>query len=205
MEGAKYICSPPLRDHATQKMLWKHIAAGTFSVVSSDHAPYRYDDTGKFAAGSDIDFRKIANGMPGIEMRLPMMFSEGVLKGRIGLNQFVALSSTNAAKLYGMHPRKGTLSVGADADIAIWDPTEVRIAGEMHDNMDYNPFEGMEVTGWPVTVLGRGERIVDNGELIAKPGDGAFIARDRTDLTGLSGTRLAETNLSSNFGAEVLK
>lgn len=203
MEGAKYICSPPLRDKATQAALWRHIAAGTFSVVSSDHAPYRFDDTGKFASGRDVDFRRIANGMPGIEMRLPLMFSEGVVRGRIGLNQFVALSSTNAARLYGMHPKKGTLAIGADADIAIWDPNEVRVAGAMHDAMDYNPFEGMEITGWPVTVLGRGSRIVDGGELVAKPGNGRFIARSRTDLTGRTGTRLPETDPRSAFGAEV--
>jgi dihydropyrimidinase len=205
MEGAKYICSPPLRDHATQEMLWRHVAAGTFTVVSSDHAPYRFDETGKFANGRDVDFRKIANGMPGIEMRLPLMFSEGVLKGRIGLNQFVALSSTNAARLYGMHPFKGTLAIGADADIAIWDPEEVRVVGEMHDAMDYNPFEGMTVTGWPVTVLGRGRRIVEGGELAARPGDGRFVARGRSDLTGLAGTRLAEADPASNFGADILK
>ncbi|MBS0122688.1 dihydropyrimidinase [Thetidibacter halocola] len=204
MEGAKYICSPPVRDAATQAVLWRHIAAGTFSVVSSDHAPYRYDETGKFASGRDVDFRKIANGMPGIEMRLPMMFSEGVVKGRIGLNQFVALSSTNAARLYGMHPKKGTLAIGADADIAIWDPTETRVAGKMHDAMDYNPFDGMEITGWPVTVLTRGRRVIDRGELVAKPGDGAFVARGRTDLTGLTGTRLPETDPATNFGAEIL-
>ncbi len=204
MEGAKYICSPPLRDHATQEMLWSHISAGTFTVISSDHAPYRFDETGKFASGRDVDFRKIANGMPGIEMRLPLMFSEGVLKGRIGLNQFVALSSTNAARLYGMHPLKGTLAIGADADIAIWDPEEVRVAGEMHDAMDYNPFEGMTVTGWPVTVLGRGRRIVDGGELVARPGDGRFVARGRSDLTGLAGTQLPETDPASNFGAIIL-
>ena len=204
MEGAKYICSPPLRDVATQKMLWRHIAAETFSVVSSDHAPYRFDNTGKFSAGHEIDFRGIANGMPGIEMRLPLMFSEGVKKGRITLNQFVALSSTNAARLYGMLPRKGTLAVGADADIAIWDPEEKRTASVMHDAMDYNPFEGMEVTGWPVTVLSRGRRVVDNNKLIAAPGDGVFVARGRTDLIGLTGTRLAETNPETNFGAEVI-
>jgi dihydropyrimidinase len=204
MEGAKYICSPPLRDVATQKMLWRHIAAETFSVVSSDHAPYRFNSTGKFSAGHEIDFRGIANGMPGIEMRLPLMFSEGVKKGRITLNQFVALSSTNAARLYGMLPRKGTLAVGADADIAIWDPEEKRTASLMHDAMDYNPFEGMEVTGWPVTVLSRGRRVVDNNKLIAAPGDGVFVARGRTDLTGLTGTRLAETNPETNFGAEVI-
>jgi dihydropyrimidinase len=202
-EGAKFMCSPPVRDVATQQALWRHIAAGTFNMVSSDHAPYRFDDTGKFAAGRDVDFRKIANGMPGIEMRLPLMFSEGVVKGRIGLNQFVALSSTNAARMYGMHPTKGTLAIGADADIAIWDPDEVRVVGDMHDAMDYNPFEGMTVTGWPTTVLSRGRRVVENGRLVAKPGDGVFVARGRTDLTGLCGTRLPETDPASNFGATV--
>ncbi len=205
LEGAKYICSPPLRDTATQEALWRHIAAGTFTVVSSDHAPYRFDDTGKFSSGRDVDFRKIANGMPGIEMRLPLMFSEGVVKGRISLQQFVALSSTNAARLYGMLPRKGTLAIGADADIAVWDPEETRVAGEMHDAMDYNPFEGREVTGWPVTVLSRGRRVVDAGELVARPGDGAFVARGRSDLSGLTGTRLPETDPATNFGAEIVR
>jgi dihydropyrimidinase len=203
MEGAKFICSPPLRDTATQAALWRHIARGTFSVVSSDHAPYRFDETGKFSAGRDVDFRAIANGMPGIEMRLPLMFSEGVMKGRIGLEQFVALSATNAARLYGMAGRKGTIAIGADADIAIWDPSETRVAGEMHDAMDYNPFAGLEVTGWPVTVLTRGRRVMDAGALIAKPGDGAFVARGAPDLSGLSGTRLAETDPATNFGAKV--
>ncbi|MGI9449634.1 MAG: dihydropyrimidinase [Geminicoccaceae bacterium] len=186
-EGAKFICSPPLRDQATQEALWQHIQTGTFSLVSSDHAPYRFDETGKFHAGPDADFRKIANGMPGIEMRLPLLFSEGVQKGRITLNQFVALSATNAAKIYGMHPKKGTIAIGSDADIAIWNPDEIRTAGEMHDNMDYNPYQGMEIKGWPITVLNRGQRIVDEGKLCAEPGDGQFIARKPIDLTGLSG------------------
>ena len=205
LEGAKYICSPPLRDVATQEALWRHIAGGTFSVVSSDHAPYRFDESGKFTNGRDVDFRGFANGMPGIEMRLPLMFSEGVLKGRISINQFVGLSSTNAARLYGMLPRKGTLAVGADADIAIWDPNETRVAGEMHDAMDYNPFEGLKITGWPKTVLSRGRRIIDDGRLCANPGDGAFIHRGRTDLSGLSGTSLPETEATTNFGVEIFK
>lgn len=203
MEGAKYICSPPLRDAETQEALWRHVQAGTFSVVSSDHAPFRFDETGKFASGRDVDFRRIANGMPGIEMRLPLLFSEGVIGGRISLNQFVALSSTNAARLYGMHPRKGTLAIGADADIAIWDPEDTRVAGEMHDAMDYNPYAGRMVTGWPVTVLSRGRRVVDKGALVAKPGDGRFVARGRTDLTGLPGSRIAEMDPARNFGAEI--
>ena len=205
LEGAKYICSPPLRDTATQEALWRHIAGGTFSIVSSDHAPYRFDESGKFFSGKDVDFRGLANGMPGIEMRLPLMFSEGVLKGRISINQFVALSSTNAARLYGMLPQKGTLAIGADADIAIWDPSETRIAGEMHDAMDYNPFEGMKITGWPTTVLSRGRRVIDDGKLHVKPGDGNFIYRGRTDLSGLTGTSLPETEPKTNFGAEIFK
>ncbi len=202
-EGAKYICSPPLRDAATQEALWHQVRTGTLSLVSSDHAPYRFDETGKFNAGPDASFKQIANGMPGIEMRLPLLFSEGVVKGRIGLNQFVALSSTNAAKIYGMHPAKGTIAVGSDADIAIWDPNETWVAGEMHDAMDYNPFEGRQLTGRPLTVLTRGRRIMDQGELIAQPGDGQFIARKPVDLTGLQGHRADELNPATNFGARI--
>jgi len=202
-EGAKYICSPPLRDAATQEALWRHVQAGTFHLVSSDHAPYRFDESGKFHAGPDASFKQIANGMPGIEMRLPLLFSEGVNKGRITLEQFVALSATNAAKLYGLHPAKGTIAVGSDADIAIWDPDEVRVAGEMHDAMDYNPYEGREVRGWPVAVLCRGRRVVDGGELLARPGDGRFVARKPIDLTGYPGHRAAELDPATNFGARI--
>ena len=162
MEGAKFVCSPPLRDAATQEALWRHLQAGTFSVFSSDHAPYRHDGTGKLAAGDGAPFTRIANGMPGIAMRLPLLFSEGVRRGRITLQQFVALGSTNAAKLYGMHPAKGTIAVGSDADVAIWDPDETRTVRveDQHDAMDYTPFEGREVTGWPVAVLSRGEQYI---------------------------------------------
>ncbi|MFQ5567756.1 MAG: dihydropyrimidinase, partial [Paracoccaceae bacterium] len=202
-EGAKFICSPPLRDAATQEALWRHVEGGTFALVSSDHAPYRFDQSGKFHAGPDATFRQIANGMPGIEMRLPLMFSEGVGKGRITLNRFVALSATNAARIYGMYPAKGTIAVGSDADIAIWDPGEVRVAGEMHDAMDYNPYLGFEITGWPGTVLNRGRRIVEDGELRASPGDGRFVARKPVDLSGMPGHRADELNPEKNFGARI--
>ena len=112
LEGAKYICSPPLRDVATQDALWRHIAGGPFSVVMSDHAPYRFDESRKFSNGRGVDFRGLANGMPGIEMRLPLMFSEGVLKGRISVNQFVALSSTNAVNLTLCCRGRGHLQLG---------------------------------------------------------------------------------------------
>ena len=203
LEGAKYICSPPLRDAATQEVLWRHVQTGTLQLVSSDHAPYRMDASGKFHAGNDPNFRQIANGMPGIEMRLPLLFSEGVNGGRITLNRFVELSSTNAAKIYGLHPAKGTIAIGSDADIAIWDPDEIRVAGRMHDATGYNPYEGREVRGWPVTVLTRGRRVVDRGELVAGPGDGRFVARKPVDLTGFAGHRAAELDPERNFGARI--
>ncbi|RYE62802.1 MAG: dihydropyrimidinase, partial [Oxalobacteraceae bacterium] len=168
MEGAKFICSPPLRDAATQEALWRHVQSGTFESVSSDHAPYRFDATGKFANGADAPYPKISNGMPGIAMRLPYLFSEGVTKGRITLQQFVALSSTNAARTFGI-AKKGSIAPGYDADICIWDPEARRTAtlADQHDNMDYTPFEGMEIEGWPVLTMNRGDVIVENGELKA--------------------------------------
>ncbi len=204
MEGAKFMCSPPVRDAATQKALWRHLQAGTFSVLSSDHAPYRFDETGKLSAGPEPTFKQIANGMPGLALRLPLLFSEGVNNGRITLNQFVALSAANAARLYGI-TGKGTIAIGADADIAIWDPDQTRSVRveDQHDAMDYTPFEGRELTGWPVTVLSRGQRVVDGGELVAEPGRGRFVKRARPDFTGHPGTRTLELDPARNFGARI--
>jgi len=203
-EGAKYVCSPPPRDAANQEFVWRGIANGTLEVFSSDHAPYRFDDPeGKKLHGETGHFKTIPNGVPGLEIRLPMLFSEGVLKGRITLEKFVDVTATRAARMYGLHPRKGDIAIGADADIAIWDAGEVRVAGEMHDAMDYNPYLGFEITGWPVTVLNRGNRIVDGGELCAKPGDGRFVARKPIDLTGMPGHRADELNPDKNFGARI--
>ena len=179
-DGGKYICSPPLRDVATQEALWRGLTNGVLEMSSSDHAPYRYDESGKLAKGGD-DFRTIANGMPGIEARLPLMFSEGVAKGRISVNQFVALTSANAARIFGLQGRKGTIAVGADADIAIWDPEAtwtMQHAG-MHDAMDYCPFEDKEITGRPETMIQRGRVLVKDGALKASPGDGQFLQRAR--------------------------
>src|SRR5215207_3944564 len=123
MEGAKYVCSPPPRDTASQEACWEGLAQGVFSVFSSDHCPFRYDDPhGKLAPLGRTSFRWIPNGIPGVETRLPILFSEGVVKGRVDLNRFVALTSTNHAKTYGLYPRTGTIAIGSDADIVIWDP-----------------------------------------------------------------------------------
>ena len=181
LEGAKHMCSPPPRDAANQEVVWQALSDGVFEVFSSDHAPYRYDDPeGKMKAGPNASFRQIANGVPGIEVRLPLLFSEGVGKGRIGITDFVRLTATNAAKLYGLYPQKGDIAVGADADIAIWDTTREVVISQslLHDAMDYTPYEGMRVTGWPVITLSRGNVVWRDGEFRGEAGAGTFLHRD---------------------------
>jgi dihydropyrimidinase len=177
VEGAKFCCSPPPRDEAAQQAVWNGLKNGTFQVFSSDHAPYRFDASGKLPHGERTTFKEIANGVPGIELRLPLLFSEGVRRGRLDLNQFVALTATNHAKIYGLYPKKGTIAVGSDADIAIWDPErEVTItAPALHDNVGYTPYEGRHLYGWPETVLSRGRIVVEKGRLAAERGSGAFL------------------------------
>jgi dihydropyrimidinase len=178
-EGAKYCCSPPLRDADAQQALWDALRQGTLQTLSSDHAPYRYDASGKLPKGDATTFKDVANGMPGLEARLPLLFSEGVSKKRLTLPEFVALSATNHARMYGLFPRKGLLQPGADADVAIWNPLrEVTLtAATLHDNVGYTPYEGMSVTGWPETVISAGRVIVERGELHAERGSGRFIPR----------------------------
>ncbi|MBM3583686.1 MAG: dihydropyrimidinase [Alphaproteobacteria bacterium] len=176
-EGAKYMCSPPPREAANQDHVWRALIDGTLDVYSSDHAPYRYDVTGKLAKGPDAPFKTVANGVPGLELRLPLLFSEGVVTGRMTLERFVAVTATNHAKLYGLYPRKGTITPGADADIAIWDPARVVTvtAALLHDNVGYTPYEGRRVTGWPVTVIAGGAIVADEGKVLAEPGRGQFL------------------------------
>lgn len=179
-EGAKFLCSPAPRTEADQAALWTYLANGTLGVVSSDHAPNRFDDPhGKKVGGVNAPFSAIPNGVPGLATRLPILFSEGVNKGRIDLQTFVALTATNPARLFGIHPQKGTIAVGADADIAIWDPDKkVTIRNDMlHHQMDYTIFEGVEVTGWPDITLSRGEIVCENGKIAGKAGHGKFLAR----------------------------
>jgi dihydropyrimidinase len=181
-EGAKFVCSPPPRDAASREAIWRGLATGVFQVFSSDHAPYRYDDPqGKMRHGCCASFDNIVNGIPGLAARMPILFSEGVNGGRISLNQFVGLTSTNPAKIYGLYPRKGTIAVGSDADIAIWDPDrEVTVTHAMlHDNVDYTPYEGMRLRGWPVVTLSRGEIVCSDGEVTTERGRGRFLPCDR--------------------------
>jgi dihydropyrimidinase len=190
MEGAKYVCSPPPRDKASQEVCWRGLEAGIFQTFSSDHCPFRYDDPrGKLVSSGRTSFRWVPNGIPGVETRLPILFSEGVSKGRLSLNEFVALTSTNHAKIYGLAPRKGTIAVGADADIAIWDAgRRVRItASELHHGADYTPYEGLEVTGWPVTTLVRGKAVVRDGRLVGDRTHGQHLTRAKSDYARPSG------------------
>lgn len=178
-EGAKCICSPPPRDKENQQVIWDGLRNGTFQVFSSDHSPTRYDDPkGKKIRGTGGSFRWVPNGVPGLETRMPLLFSEGVGKGRIDLTTFVALTATNAARMYGLYPRKGTIAIGADADIVIWDDDrEVTIRNDMlHHDVDYTPYEGIAVKGWPGIVLSRGEPVWEEGEVVAAKGRGAFQA-----------------------------
>lgn len=179
VEGAKFCCSPPPRDRNSQEMLWRSLKSGVLQLVSSDHAPYRFDASGKIPDGESTTFKQISNGLPGLEVRMPLLFSEGVLKDRISMNEFVALTSTNHARMYGLYPQKGTIAPGADADLVIWDADrEVTITAEgLHDAVGYTPYEGMKVTGWPETVLSRGRIVVANERLHVQRGSGRFIAR----------------------------
>jgi dihydropyrimidinase len=183
ISGSKYVCSPPPRDTASQAAIWQALENGVFQTFSSDHCPFRYeDDAGKTGPKARSSFRWVPNGIPGISTRLPILFSEGVSKGRISLQDFVALTSTNHAKMYGLYPRKGSIAVGADADIVLWDAArKVTLTQDlMQHGSDYTPYEGLEVTGWPVKTLLRGQVIVDDGRVIAEPGFGQFLPRSTT-------------------------
>ncbi|WP_042350116.1 dihydropyrimidinase [Bacillus massiliigorillae] len=175
-EGAKYVWSPPLREKWNQDILWNAIKTGQLQTIGSDQCSF--DFVGQKDLGKD-DFSKIPNGGPLIEDRVSILYSEGVAKGRISLNQFVDITSTAAAKLFGLYPKKGTIAVGADADIVIFDPTIERTISVKNHHMavDYNPFEGLQVTGEPVSVLSRGEFVIRNHQFVGKPGVGEFVKR----------------------------
>ncbi len=178
--GGKYVCSPPPRDHASWEAIWEGIRTGVFQTFSSDHCPFFYaGEMGKLSSRARTSFKWVPNGIPGLETRLQILFSKGVVEGRITLNEFVALTSTNHAKMYGLYPRKGSIAPGFDADIVLWDPNRKETIGQalMHHGADYTPYEGMEVTGWPVITLLRGRTVMREGEILGQPGDGNFLAR----------------------------
>ena len=203
LEGARMICSPPQRRASDQEALWQALDLGDLQMVSSDHAPYRLDETGKFSAGANPSFKQIANGMPGLEMRLPLLFDAMVSQGRSTLSKFVELTATAPARIYDL-ARKGSLSIGKDADIAIWDAErDVTLTDQLHDNTGYNPFRGRKIRGWPETVLRRGAVIVEDGALKGMAGDGRLILRDAGPATRPTGRLSAEFDPAQNFGARL--
>jgi dihydropyrimidinase len=178
LEGAKYVVCPPLREKADQEALWRALARGDLQVVSTDHCPFNF--VGEKDRGRD-NFSLIPGGMPGIETRVPLVYHFGVNQGRFSINRFVELVSANPARLLGLAPQKGTIAVGADADLVIFDPDkEVTLRREnLHTNVDYSPYEDVTVRGYPVRTLARGKTIMLNGEFLGREGDGRFLRRKR--------------------------
>jgi dihydropyrimidinase len=183
MEGAKFCCSPPPRDPRSQQAVWDGLKDGTLGLYSSDHAPYRFDASGKLPYGDATTFKQMANGVPGIELRMPLLFSEGVMQDRLTINEFVALTATNHARMYGLAHCKGNLAVGLDADLALWNPErEVTVGTAMlHDEVGYTPYEGKRVRGWPELVMSRGRVVVRDNQLQVARGSGRYIARRSPD------------------------
>lgn len=175
-QAAKYVCSPPLRPGGHPEALWSALEDGSLQQVSSDHAPFRFAD--QKTQGRD-NFTRIPNGLPGVETRMPLLFSEGVSKGRISASRFVELTSTNPARIFGLYPQKGSLKVGADADLVFFDPEAEAVidATDLHSAVDYNPFEGMALKGLPVLTVSRGEVVARDGEPTAVRGRGRRVER----------------------------
>ena len=189
-DGAKWVCSPPMRTAEDNAALWAGLSDGSLQTVGTDHCPFFYDGTqpiayeGKRVAipGKELgraDFTRIPNGVPGVGDRMPILWTTGVGSGRITPNQFVALTSTNAARIFGLYPRKGTLQPGSDADLVIWDPDRHVTYGvaHAHHRTDYNLYEGWELKGFPEKVYLRGNLIVDGERWLGRPGMGAFLSR----------------------------
>jgi dihydropyrimidinase len=176
-EGAKFVCSPPLRTADHQADLWTGLRGGDLSVVSTDHAPFNYEGQKDLGKG---DFSKIPNGLPSVEDRFTLLYG-GVEAGHIGLNRFVELVATAPAKMFGLYPRKGTIAPGSDADVVVFDPRVERVisAASHHMRVDYSAYEGRAVRGLPEVVMQRGQVLVENGAFLGAPGQGRFLPRSR--------------------------
>lgn len=181
-DGLKYVLSPPLRGKANNALLWEDIQSGEIDTVATDHCPFDFALKQKLGAE---DFTKCPNGLPGVEMRFPLMFSEGVMKQRISANEFANLCATNPAKLFGLYPKKGVIGVGSDADIVIMDPSKGYTVthGRLHENVDYTPYEGFELQCSIDRVISRGDVIVQNNEYIGGKARGQFIKRGKPMLS----------------------
>ncbi len=188
-EGAKYVCSPPLRprDDGHQEILWQGLATNDLQIVSTDHCPFCFNDHPELGIQKHLgegDFSKIPNGMPGVEHRMELIYQGAIGEGRLSLNRWVDVCSTTPAKMFGMYPQKGTIAVGSDADIVVFDPgtSHVLSVETHHMRVDYSAYEGQEITGKVETVLSRGRVIVDDGEYHGSPGDGRYLRRGMSQM-----------------------
>jgi dihydropyrimidinase len=179
-DGAKYVGQPPLRSSADVSALWHGLWGGDIQTFCTDHAPWMLEEK----LDPSLNIESFRPGVADLDTLLPMLFSEGVVKKRISLQRFVEVTSTNAARLFGLFPRKGTIAVGSDADITIWDPAETRTVDSQrtHTNADFSPYEGWVVTGWPVTTVSRGEVVYGNGRVLGKPGSGRSAVRGPSQM-----------------------
>ncbi len=182
--GARCVCSPPPRDKSNQEVIWNGLNDGLFTVFSSDHAPFNVEGTGgKKPQGSEVLFRYIPNGLAGIETRMALLYSEGVLGGRMTLQKFVELTSTNPARAYGLHPRKGAIAIGSDADLVIWNERDFVLSNAMlHHAVDHTPYEGMQLKAWPGMTIARGEVVWDGQAFHSRAGRGHFLKRGAPSL-----------------------
>jgi dihydropyrimidinase len=182
-EGAKFICSPPLRKRSDQDALWKVLGSGAFRVLGTDHCPFFFHGTKDLGRSLDDlpPFTQIPGGIPGIEARPSLLYTYGVRTGCLSLNRWVDLCSTGPAQTYDLYPRKGALVPGADADIVLFDPQKhAKLSVDfLHENVDYTPYEGFELTGWPVKVYSHGQLIIENGEFVGAVPRGQYIARKK--------------------------
>jgi len=193
-DGLKFILSPPLRPLGELQKLWTGLTDGSIDTVATDHCTFPYQQRQQMAQN---DFSRCPNGLPGVENRMALLFSEGVMQGRMSVSRYVDLTSTMPAKLFGLWPRKGTLTVGADADIVIIDPQRSFTLrhSDMHDNADYSPYEGMQCQGMPVTTISRGEVVAHEGQFTGTAGAGQFLARKPFDMA-----LVKQSPINSTFG-----
>jgi dihydropyrimidinase len=204
-EGAKWCCSPPPRTAADQEALWAALERGDLQTVSSDHAPFAYDETGKLVAGPDPSFKQVPNGLPGLQARMPLLFDAMVSKGRMDVTDFVRLTATAPAQIYNIADRKGSIAIGKDADVVVWDAERTVTFDDsmVADATGYTPYAGRTVTGWPQTVVRRGEVIVEDGSLAARPGSGVFLPRNGGRAAAPTGRRGPEFDPARAFGADL--
>ncbi len=188
-EGAKYVCSPPLRDWewGHQEELWRGLATNDLQVVSTDHCPFCFNDHPTEGVQKHLgegDFSKIPNGMPGVENRMQLIYHGAIAEQRLGLNRFVEVCATTPAKMFGMYPKKGTIAVGSDADIVVFDPGSsfTYSADTIHMNVDYSAYDGMEIAGKPSVVMSRGTVVVEDDEYVGRKGHGQYLRRGNSQL-----------------------